>query len=138
MCSLCPMQHSVRIHFSEVIPSCSVSQLSGAHSVPLQTITWLPAPELRLASKESYTYITACIACCLAAAVTMKITKGITWPLWTLALLTTLVFMAGLAALQVSGWHTGQGGPLVGWGVGTLARAKHHHRSTMLGVHGVS
>lgn len=33
----------------------------------------------------------------------MKITKGLTWPFLALALATTLVYMAGLAALQVCG-----------------------------------
>jgi hypothetical protein len=31
----------------------------------------------------------------------MKITKGLTWPFLILSILTTLVFMAGLASLQV-------------------------------------
>jgi hypothetical protein len=31
----------------------------------------------------------------------LKITKGLTWPFLALALATTLIYMAGLAALQV-------------------------------------
>jgi hypothetical protein len=34
--------------------------------------------------------------------VMLKKTKGLTWPFWALALATTLVYMAGLAALQYS------------------------------------
>ena len=44
----------------------------------------------------------------------MKLTKGLTWPFLLLALATTLVYMAGLASLQVRGGQVSAGCWLVG------------------------
>lgn len=41
-------------------------------------------------------------ACCCLQMVMLKRTKGLTWPFWALSLATTLVYLAGLAALQYS------------------------------------
>jgi hypothetical protein len=42
------------------------------------------------------------VACRCPQMVMLKKTKGLTWPFWALALATTLLYLAGLAALQYS------------------------------------
>jgi hypothetical protein len=61
----------------------------------------------------------------------LKKTLGLTWPFWALALLTSLVFMAGLASLQRGCYTTGFPGDVLGGDAGML-------NSSPTGVFGMS